>query len=66
MVREFQHSPAVSLDGPYDLMLLKMQVDDVICKLNSDGIINIGYLRKAFFSRSVGVFERFIYGTIYY
>ena len=32
MVREFQHSPAVSLDGrPYDLMLLKMQVDDVIC-----------------------------------
>ena len=31
MVREFQRSPAVSLDGPYDLMLLKMQVDDVIC-----------------------------------
>ena len=32
MIREFQRSPAVGFDEPYDLMLLEMQVDDVICR----------------------------------
>ena len=31
MIREFQRSQGVGQDKPYDLMLLKMQVDDVIC-----------------------------------
>ena len=32
MVREFVRSDDASPNGPYDLMLLTMQVDDVICK----------------------------------
>ena len=32
MVREFVRSDEVAQDGSFDLMLLTMQVDDVICK----------------------------------
>ena len=32
MIREFVRSKEASKDGPFDLMLLTMQVDDVICK----------------------------------
>ena len=32
MIREFVRSKEASQDGPFDLMLLTMQVDDVICK----------------------------------
>jgi hypothetical protein len=32
MVREFVRSDEAAQDGPFDLMLLAMQVDDVICK----------------------------------
>ena len=32
MVREFVRSDDASPNAPFDLMLLTMQVDDVICK----------------------------------
>ena len=32
MVREFVRSEEVVADGPFDKMLLTMQVDDIVCK----------------------------------